>query len=191
MVSPKNRGFKVPSNRNTLQRLSEHSSEGLSISRESPGKGFRHFLLKKDIISFIELLPEWTRISNGLSAVLLAKGEPGCDGWYSGTIVAISAWERNLWRILPPDYYLDHERILKRLGVETIKAGRQYVCKFNASTIRAFQLLHVFLHELGHHYDKITTKSMKEASRGEAFAEEYARRYEEVIWKRYIDRFGI
>ena len=40
---------------------------------------------------------------------------------------------------------------------------------------RAFQLLHVFLHELGHHHDLITTRRQLRGGRGEAYAERYAR----------------
>lgn len=157
------------------------------IHREPPGKGFRHFLTKKDIFVFIDLLPEWPILSSGLVKILLARGEDGCDGWYDGSVVAINAWERNLWRVVPTDYFRVHHSIFIRLGVEIVKQGQGYLCKFEVSTIKAFQLLHVFLHELGHHYDKMTTRSKREASRGEHFAEEYARCYEALIWRRYFE----
>jgi hypothetical protein len=159
----------------------------LEIHRESPGKGFRHFLTKNDIHGFVDLLPEWPTVSVGLVKILLARGEEGCDGWYDGSVVAINAWERSLWRFVPTDYFLVHHSIFIRLGVEIVKQGQGYLCKFEASTIKAFQLLHVFLHELGHHYDKMTTRSRREASRGEHFAEEYARCYEKLIWRRYFE----
>ena len=49
---------------------------------------------------------------------------------------------------------------------------------------------HILLHEFGHHHDRMTTKSMR-ASRGEPYAEEYARRYEALIWKDYLKVFTL
>jgi len=161
------------------------------IRREFPGKGYHHFVTRKDINAFIGLLPEWPIISRGLSEVLLARGERGCDGWYTGRVLGISAWESDLWREVPPDYYLEHKALFSRLGVQCKKQGFFYLCRFTILTVKAFQLLHVFLHELGHHYDRITTKKMREASRGEMFAEQYANRYQEIVWRRYVDLFGL
>lgn len=39
---------------------------------------------------------------------------------------------------------------------------------------RAFQLLNVFLHELRHHHDLMTTRSGRETARGESYAEQFA-----------------
>ncbi len=77
------------------------------------------------------------------------------------------------------------------MQVECIKTGPNYLCKFTQFSVKAFQLLHVFLHELGHHYDKMTTGSKREASRGEHFAEEYAVKNEEVIWEGYMKLHGL
>lgn len=161
----------------------------LLIRREFPGKGFRHFLTRKIVRSFVELLPQWTEITRGLDYILLARAEPGCDGWYDGRVVAICAWEQDCWRSVPFDYYAEHRLVLKRLDVETVKTGRNYLCKFNPSSVKAFQLLHVLLHELGHHFDKINSFSRRSSSRGETYAEKYAASYEEMIWERYGSRF--
>jgi hypothetical protein len=160
------------------------------IDKEPPGKGFRHYLTKKDIIQFIYLLPDWNRISKGLAKIILAKGANGSDGWYTGAFLAINAWEREALRWVPPEYYLEHKSIFEKLNVECCKQGKEYLCKFDPDSIKAFQLLHVFLHELGHHYDKITTKRQKESSRGEAYAEEYAREIDEIVWNRYFEITG-
>jgi hypothetical protein len=64
------------------------------------------------------------------------------------------------------------------------------MCKFNKKSIKAYQLLHVFLHELGHHHDMMTTRSRLESSRGESYAEEYALKYEKLIFDRYFEVFG-
>jgi hypothetical protein len=62
---------------------------------------------------------------------------------------------------------------------------------FTESTARAHQLLATLLHELGHHHDRITTKSKIRASRGEGYAESYAKKYANQIWERYIETFGL
>ncbi|NLD98923.1 MAG: hypothetical protein GX640_03535 [Fibrobacter sp.] len=161
------------------------------IRKKSPGKGFHHFLGKKEIYTFLELLPRRDEVCYGLEQIVLAEGEKGCDGWYDGAVIAINAWEKDLWRVVPPDYYEVHRSIFNRLQVECIKTGPNYLCKFTQFSVKAFQLLHVFLHELGHHYDKMTTGSKREASRGEHFAEEYAVKNEEVIWEGYMKLHGL
>lgn len=62
------------------------------------------------------------------------------------------------------------------------------ICDFTENQIKAYFCLHIFLHELGHHHDRINTKSGRIA-RGEGYAESYALEYEEIIWNRYFDYF--
>jgi len=50
---------------------------------------------------------------------------------------------------------------------------------------KAFQLIHIFIHELGHHHDRMTTRSKRAVARGEEYAENYARRFEDVIIEEY------
>lgn len=57
-------------------------------------------------------------------------------------------------------------------------------------TVRAFQLMHVLLHELGHHHDRISTRSKVRSSRGEGYAESYAVRYSNCLWEAYASEFG-
>ena len=63
--------------------------------------------------------------------------------------------------------------------------------KWTADQARAHQLLCTFLHELGHHHDRMTTKYKQSADRGEKYAESYARRYTELIWDRYFETIGV
>ncbi len=107
------------------------------------------------------------------------------DGWYDDGIVAICAWERSLWRNSDPRFYEDHRDILARLDVPCEKKSGGYLCKFTERTARAYQLLHIFLHELGHHHDRMTTKLQQEGSRGEDYAEQYALEHADTIWNRY------
>jgi hypothetical protein len=183
-VQRKNRAALTPTYFNTPQ-------ETPVIDRFKPGFGYRHILKKKDVLAFIELLPDWKELSLGLRAVILAPGNGECSGWYRSTgIVAICAWERDLWWLLSR-FWFEKEHILQTIGVPCEQTSQGYVCKWTESTIRAYQLLDVFLHELGHHHDRMTTKSQRQCCRGEGYAEEYARRYGDLIWERYLDWFGM
>ena len=63
------------------------------------------------------------------------------------------------------------------------------LAEFTDETVMAFQLVHVLVHELGHHHDRMTSPSQRRATRGEPYAEAYARRHETVIWREYCRAF--
>ena len=94
-----------------------------------------------------------------------------------------------MWRAAIASYCIEHGDIFERLGVPCEKHGGGYLCHFTEPTAWAYQLLHIFLHELGHHHDLMTTRSKRQASRGESYAESYARRHEQLIWNRYQEVF--
>jgi hypothetical protein len=166
----------------------------LTIDRQRPGQGYRHVLKQRDIETFITLLPEWAELSRGLNAIVLAPGERTTAGWHEPGVVHLCAWEEDLWVDYKNDtaFFRDHEPIFRRLGVIMEAAEDGYtLCKFTEAQARAYQLLHILLHELGHHHDRMTTRSKVRASRGEPFAEAYALKHEAVIWERYQEAFGV
>lgn len=183
-VQKKNNWAETPSYWNTPQSVPV-------LDRERPGKGFRHLVRKDDLVGFISILPDWEELARGLDAVLLCEGGGSADGWYDRGIVAICAWERELWREIDRAWYLAHRELLERLNVPCVGDGEWVECRYTEASARAYQLLHVFLHELGHHHDRMTTKSQAESARGEGYAEQYAFRYERVIWDRYMEVFGL
>lgn len=162
-----------------------------AIDKERCGHGYRHLLRKKAILEFIEIIPDWNELSSGLDAVLLAAGEADCDGWYDSGVIGLCAWERDLWRAADAPYYGEHKQIFARLGVPCEARGNGFICKFTKETARAFQLLHVFLHELGHHQDRMTTKSKEDCGRGEGYANDWALNYEQTVWDRYLRAFNL
>jgi len=183
-VQRKNRAAPTPTYWNTPQPVPQ-------LDREDPGRGFRHLLRAPDVLRFIELLPEWDELAVGLNAVVLARGEPHLDGWHEPGVIGLCAWERDLWRYVEPRYYADHGALWERLGVPTRKAGGGlYELQFTEGTGRAYQLLHIFLHELGHHHDRMTTRSRR-VSRGESYAEAYAHEHADTVWERYLAAFGL
>lgn len=181
-----------------------------AIERQPPGEGNRHYLLKRDVECFIGLLPDWTELSRGLKLILLATGQPDCMGWYQPGIVAICAEERELVQDWDRDFFLEHRETLDKLNVavevaewadDPDRTGRtsdidsstvgSIRCHFSPQTMKAFQLLHIFLHELGHHHDRMTTRSKRQPCRGERYAEDYAVKYADQIWDRYCRQFGL
>ncbi len=161
------------------------------VDKERPGPGHRHYLGKQHVVGFIELLPDWAELSKGLDAILLSAARRRSEGWYDLGVVGICAWPKDPWCVVDASYYEDHKQVFARLGVPCETKGEDYLCKFSESMVRAYQLLHIFLHELGHHHDRMTTRRQRETGRGETYAEEYALRHEQLIWAHYADRFGI
>lgn len=191
-VTPRVKAGKVQkkNNHHPTYNYWDHEVPAPVIDRERPGSGCRHLLTKGDIERFIAILPDWEELSKGLKAIILAE-RSDCYGWADDGIVAVCSWDRDLWQDYRPDFFKEHRHVLERLGVETERLSSGEVrCKFTEAQARGFQLLHILLHELGHHHDRMTTKS-KRHSRGEPYAEEYALRYMDRIWNDYIRVFEL
>ena len=184
-VQRKNRAAPTPSFWNTTQAAPV-------IVRERPGSDYRHILLKRDIFDFISILPDWNELSNGLDAILLAQNSDSADGWHCPGVVAVCAWPRDLWIEPSQRYYSDHKDIFARLGVACErKNAKKWLCRFTEHQVRGYQLRHILLHELGHHHDRMSTKSKCASARGESFAEHYALEFEQVIWQEYLKKFEL
>lgn len=137
------------------------------------------------------MLPDWDELSKGLNGIVLAPGERDTEGYHVRGVVHIRAWEKELWQEVGTHFYEEHKDIFARLEVPCELIADGFLCKWTEPKARAYQLLHVFLHELGHHHDRMTTKSQVSASRGEPYAEAYARNYESQIWLRYLEVFDV
>jgi hypothetical protein len=158
------------------------------VVRKRPGPGYRHLLKQRDIHDFIRILPDWDEISKGLNAVVLAPG--GADyGYHLPGVVHICAWDADLWEEWSLSGYEDDREILDCLAVPREMRGNKVLVKWTEATARGFQLLAVFLHELGHHHDLMSSKRQLDAGRGEPYAEAYARQYRARIWDRYFQCF--
>jgi hypothetical protein len=184
LVQRKNNSILTSDYYNTDQRLPV-------IDRRRPGKGFRHVLKQKDIHDFISILPDWNELSVGLNAIVLDQGSWDIFGYHVRGVVHVCAWDENIWIELSKEAFEREKEILVQLRVpcEEIKNG--VLCKFTEHTARAHQLLATLLHELGHHHDRMSTKSKGRAARGEPYAEAYAKAYTERIWIQYQKVFGV
>jgi hypothetical protein len=181
---PKNRLAETPSYENTPQ-------EWPIIDRRKPGAGYRHVITIPQMEQFLGLLPDWTELSRGLNGIVLAEGDRELMGWHRNGVIGVCAWPRDMQQRWETGFVRDHQEILDRLGVACTDQGNKVThCAFDEASARGFSLMHIFLHELGHHHDRMTTHSKLETARGEDYAEDYALRYSEQIWEDYFRVFG-
>lgn len=184
-VQKKNRHDPTP---NIWNNATDH----LLFEKDRPGKGFFHAVSKSDLIAFIDLIPNWTELSVGLKGIRLVEWDEDADAWYDhDRVICLCAWDRELWRYVTDAFYQEHRALLERLGVPVEESDGDWLCKYTPETARAYQLLHVFLHELGHHHDLMTTQRKKQPGRGEPYAQNFAFKYEAVIWDGYAEVFGL
>ena len=163
----------------------------LVVDRERPGPGCTHVVRSKEVRRFVQLLPNWPTLSQGLNAIVLAQVD-NCLGWHRPGVVAICAWERDIvWDDCDPSFFAEHRELLDKLGVPCDEHRDRVVVHFTKATAKAFQLVHVLVHELGHHHDRMTTRTRRACGRGEDFAERYARRCEDEIIRRYRREFAL
>jgi hypothetical protein len=131
-------------------------------------------------------------VAVGLDAIRLDAGHPGLMGWQDFVIVAVCAWEHELWWNDADRGFVDeHREILDRLDVERAAAGPRVQLRWTEPQARAFQLLHILPHELGHHHDQMTTLSRRDAARGEPYAERYAHQALEALWPHHATTFAL
>jgi hypothetical protein len=162
-----------------------------TIDRKRPGAGYRHLLLKRDIERFVNLIPNWQDVSVGLDVIVLDSGNTGCDGWHCRGVIAICAWPIEMRYEVNARWFREHHAFLKRIEARIEGDDPEdIIIHWSPWTARAYQLCHVFLHELGHHRDRMTTRSRR-CSRGEDFAERYAWEFEPQVWERYLEEFGL
>lgn len=181
-----------------VQRKNRHrptGHNGYVLDRESPGRGFRHVLSQRDVQAFIEIVPEWAKFSKYLERIVLAVHRDDSDGFYefyrreeTGAIF-LNAWRDDLWIDLDTTYFDAHRGIFECFGLSHDRMDDHVACRFTEPQARAFMLLHVFMHELGHHHDRIHQKHWG-SSKGEDYAEKFATSRFEQLFPGYERVFG-
>jgi hypothetical protein len=166
----------------------DHPQPELVIDRKRPGPGHRHLLSVEDVREFIKLIPNWNLLSHGPEAIVLCWDEDA-HGWSTKNVIAVCSWPRDLWIEYETKFFESHRELLERLGVEYECAPEGVLCKFTEQQAKAFQLLHIFLHELGHQVDRMAVKNPSRAHNGEPFAEGFAYAWEKKVWDAYFRRF--
>lgn len=180
-----------------VQRKNRHTPSALVnyvLDRESPRRGFRHVVSKRDIQAFIDIIPDWEKLSQRLERIVLTNCF-GVDGQYAfyyreetGAIF-LASWNEDLWLELDREYFDSHRVIIERLGVSVDVSEETAFCRFTEAQARAFMLLHVFMHELGHHHDRMNQKH-RDSTRGEDYAECFANIRFDQLYRPYVDVFG-
>jgi hypothetical protein len=185
----------------------------IRLDRRKPPYGSRHLITIAQLRRFIALLPDWDEVAVGLDAIVLDSATD-CAGWCGPGVVAICAWDHDLWDWWPAKMVQEHDHILNqldvdrvpieqsdeyretseqlaRLGVRLTKPIGDVELRWTESQARAYQLLHILPHELGHHHDRITTRAGRNIGRGEPYAEAYANRVLEEVWPLYGRMFEL
>ncbi len=190
-TNPKVKGGKV-------QKKNDHRKtpwRGFVVDRVSPAKGYRHLVTKREIFDFIELLPDWRELIHGIERIRLTSGSESTDATYThfnreGTgLIELFAWQKDLVQEIPHQHFDAHRSIFERIELKFERKKEDVVCWFDEAKAKAFILVHIFTHELGHHHDRMNAKRHT-LSRGEDYAETFANRLEDGVWPKYVAKFG-
>jgi hypothetical protein len=163
----------------------------IRIDRRDPGIGHRHVLTIAQLRRFIALLPNWDEVAVGLKAIVIDEGSWYEMGWYTPGVVAVCAWETDLWGEASPHWIKDNQHLLDLLDVRMEKRNGRPWLLWTEEQARAYTLLDVLPHELGHHHDLMTTRSKRDAARGERYAIAYAREVLDQVWPTYTRHFEL
>jgi hypothetical protein len=184
-------GVVQPKNRHTTTHWDPST---LALERERSGRAFRHVLRRDDIFRFIDLLEDWDTLGAGLHTIRLARGSYSFGYWKRG-VVAVCAFPKD--RRLPRCYLDEYALRLFELIDARSEPGTCHACGkrvdvyfLSVDQVRAWQLLDVLCHELGHHHDAMTNRSGGVA-RGEPFALRFAEQRWSILWPRYQRAFRI
>lgn len=179
-------------------RTTPITRERLVIDRQSPAKGYQHVVTKADIRRFIDLIDDWEELSDGLERITLTRGNTSCDGIYEffhkeqTAGIELSAWPSDLWIPMDSGYAEDHLPVFQSLGLSFDRADEKtetVLCRFTATQAKAFSLLHVFLHELGHHAHQQRLRH-RSSNYDENFAERFACERAQHMFDSYGKAFG-
>jgi len=182
-----------------IQKKNNHAitaREGYVVDRVRPYKGFKHVITKKEIHDFIDLIPDWETIGVGIESIILDEGGDDFDGLYrhyvreNTGVIWLSAWPREMWVEFEKSYFSEHKWHLDILGVVYEQQKEDWMCYFTEKQAKAFMLMHIFLHELGHHVDYFRGRDQNLKFDGEEFAENFANERFNEIWPAYVRRFG-
>jgi hypothetical protein len=160
----------------------------LAFGERAPGVGRRHVTTLIDVQRFLRCLPDAAEHLEGLRAIVLG-GDSGAMGFYDDRcIITLCSWDEELVAEWDREFVRDHAATLSRLGVpldDVPEDDAAVTVYFDERSARAFQLVHVLLHEIGHHRDRMAGRR-----RGEEFAESWALEMEERVWPRFKEWFG-
>ena len=150
-------------------------------------------MTKREILEFLELIPDWRTVLDGIERIRLHGGSDKWDGLYrhfekeETGCIWLSAWQCNLTLEITKSYFNEHRSIFDRIELKFERKKDVVICWFDEGKAKAFTLVHVLLHELGHHVD---SRQRSFCASGEPYAEGFAKRLEDEVWSKYIKKFG-
>lgn len=171
---------------------------GVAIERARPGVGYVHAVTQDEVYSFVQNLTDWPRLSVGLNKIIL---EPGCSGWYGyyhSGVIGLRAFYGDLTIVYAPDKKSRDRDFFDMVTVDVEyeldpAADEQKVDRvvyhLTRPMARAFMLVHVLSHELGHHLDRMTNH-LRNCPHGEPFAYRYEWAQAPHFWRTYLRVFG-
>lgn len=168
-----------------------------SVHRRSPGRQRYHPASPDDVRRFVQLIPGWQRVADDLDGVLLCGPWSAeyydTEGLYGQHGIVLFSWPKDprlsMWYAFTrhvPD-------TIRYLGLKERKRDRSFQSLWTPAQARAYVLLFVLLHEIGHHVDWVMSRDVhrrRRAGRGEPFAEDWAAEYRHRMWDDYVSAFG-
>lgn len=171
---------------------------GVAIERARPGSGFIHVVTQDELYSFVQNLADWPRLSVGLDKIVLDAGWYDSYGYYDHGTIGLRAFSDSLVVNYWPD-----EKSRDRDLLDTIVKDVEYeqdpsvessktslvIYHLTRPMARAFMLVHVLSHELGHHLDRMTNQ-LRDCPHGEPFAFRFEWDQAPLFWQTYLRTFG-
>lgn len=171
--------------------LRDSDDEPLPIVTLPALRGWRHVVDESELARFVRLIPDWDERSLGLRALILGEGGDGTYGWHDERgVICLNAWGTPFEETWSRDDHDELRPILERLQVDVEIDGADAHCRFTRKTAGGFLLMYVFLHELGHHVDRMGTRYQEDCPGGEPFAEDFAATVADSMWDRFFREFG-
>ena len=167
-----------------------------NVIRFKPDGPYFHPVRQPEVYRFVELIPDWTQISKGLSACVLNKDgddvQQGASYERSYHAIWIDPFPKSLSTIWSHAFFTAHKTFVERLGarVEFAESSSNITIHWTESQARAWQLLHLFLYELKVHAEYITLAKNRRFEHSNSVAEAYAFQTAEIIWDPYESEFG-
>src|SRR3954452_2798058 len=112
----------------------------IGLDRRRPPEGSRHLITIAELRRFLALLPDWDEVAVGLDAIVLDSATD-CAGWCGPGVVAVYAWDHDLWDWWPAAMVDEHRQILdllavERVPIETSREHREFMEELRAHRVK-------------------------------------------------------
>jgi hypothetical protein len=185
---------KPKANRTDALRWCPRTRGDFTVHRESPGRQRYHPATPEEVLRFVELIPDWSRLRDDLDGVVLSAPWSAeyadTEGLYGHHAIVLFSWPRDPRLKLWYSFTRHVPETVRYLGLQERKVDRSYHTRWSADQARAYVLNFVLLHEIAHHVDWLLSRGGRRAFRGEPFAEDWAAAYRRRIWPDFVRAFG-